>query len=242
MIELVPAIDIIQGKCVRLSQGDYDRKTEYSADPLEVARQFEGMGLKRLHLVDLDGARAGRVVNLDVLERISAGTSLLIDFGGGIKTDEDLEKVFGSGAGMITAGSIAVKEPERVRNWIKAYGPSRIILGADVREGKIAIHGWQEDSSRELESFIRDYIGAGMEKVICTDISVDGMLSGPSLELYAGLRETFPELEITASGGVSGMDDVLALEAAGIDAVIFGKAFYEGKMSGEEIKSFMKAD
>ena len=241
MIELIPAIDIIDGKCVRLEQGDYNLKKEYSANPEEVALQFEGMGVRRLHLVDLDGAKAGHVINLNVLENVASQTSLVIDFGGGVKTDEDLLRVFEAGASMATAGSIAVKNPELVREWLKVYGPEKIILGADVSKGMIAIQGWQEETELELFEFVGEWMNAGINKIICTDIAVDGMLTGPNVNLYLKLRNAFPELEIIASGGVSGIKDILELEEKGLDGVIFGKAFYEGKITENEIRKYLKS-
>ncbi len=241
MIELIPAIDIIDGKCVRLEQGNYNLKKVYSANPEEVALQFEGMGVRRLHLVDLDGAKAGHVINLDVLEKVASQTSLLIDFGGGVKTGEDLRSVFDAGARMATAGSIAVKNPELVREWLKVYGPEKIILGADVNKGMIAIQGWQEQTELELFEFVGNWMKAGIKQIICTDIAVDGMLTGPSVDLYTKLRDAFPELEIIASGGVSGIKDILELEEKGLDGVIFGKAFYEGKLRENEIRNYLKS-
>jgi phosphoribosylformimino-5-aminoimidazole carboxamide ribotide isomerase len=239
MIELIPAIDIIGGKCVRLQQGRYDRKKEYSGQPAEVALRFEEMGIRRLHLVDLDGARKGHVVNISVLEAIAEQTSLTIDFGGGVKSDDDIRRVFGAGADMVTAGSIAVRNPETVKAWMQAYGPAKIILGADVRNGKIAIRGWQEESSFELKEFVKSYAEEGIRKMICTDIARDGMLTGPSIPLYADLVESFPDLEIIASGGVSGMKDIMDLEGTGVSGVIFGKAFYEGKITEKEIGNYL---
>jgi phosphoribosylformimino-5-aminoimidazole carboxamide ribotide isomerase len=242
MIELIPAIDIIGGKCVRLTQGRYDRKKIYSGRPEEIALRFEAMGLRRLHLVDLDGARAGHVVNLHVLEDIAGRTSLRIDFGGGIKSDGDIRRVIESGAEMVTAGSIAVREPERVKEWLKTYGKGRLIIGADARSGKIAIQGWQEETSLDLFEFVRSWAVAGIGKVICTDIALDGMLKGPSLGLYRRLAGAFPELEIIASGGVSGMQDVREMEETGVKGVIFGKAYYEGKITGKDIKTYLGTD
>jgi phosphoribosylformimino-5-aminoimidazole carboxamide ribotide isomerase len=239
MIELIPAIDIIDGKCVRLVQGSYRQKKIYADQPLEVARQFEDLGIRRLHLVDLDGARAGRVVNLDILQSMADHTSLIIDFGGGVKRDEDIQSVFEAGAAMITAGSIAVTDPPTVEKWLKQYGPDKIILGADTREGKISIHAWQEDTTVDVFDFIAGYVELGMARLICTDIARDGMLGGPALDLYTALKKRFPALEIIASGGVSGMDDIMKLDRAGIGGVIFGKAFYEGKITSQEIKDFL---
>ncbi|MCK4751091.1 MAG: 1-(5-phosphoribosyl)-5-[(5-phosphoribosylamino)methylideneamino]imidazole-4-carboxamide isomerase [Bacteroidales bacterium] len=241
MIELIPAIDIIDGKCVRLTQGKYDQKKVYSGRPEEIAGEFEAMGIKRLHLVDLDGARMGQVVNLRVLEKIAGQTSLVVDFGGGIKTGEDIRQVMEAGARMVTAGSIAVKDPGLVRNWIREFGPDKIILGADVRDGLISIHGWQEDTSLELIPFIHKYMDAGIHKVICTDIATDGMLEGPSIELYREMKTAFPEMEIIASGGVSRMQDIIELEGIGVNGVIFGKAFYEGRITGDEIVNYLKS-
>jgi phosphoribosylformimino-5-aminoimidazole carboxamide ribotide isomerase len=240
MIELIPAIDIIDGQCVRLTQGKYDQKKVYSGRPVEVALKFEDMGIRRLHLVDLDGAKAGHVVNLDVLENIAGKTSLQIDFGGGVKSDDDIRRVVDAGADMVTAGSIAVKDPGLVSKWLQIYGSEKIILGADVRNGKISIQGWQEDTSLELLHFVEAYMEKGIRKTICTDIEVDGMLRGPSTELYKHLRKAFPELEIIASGGVAGMQDIQELDGIGINGVIFGKAFYEGNITEREIMNFLK--
>jgi phosphoribosylformimino-5-aminoimidazole carboxamide ribotide isomerase len=242
MIELIPAIDIIGGKCVRLTQGRFDRRKVYSGRPEEIALRFEGMGLRRLHLVDLDGARAGHVVNLHVLEDIAGRTSLRIDFGGGIKSDEDIRRVFDSGAEMVTAGSISVREPERVKEWLKTYGQDRLILGADARNGKIAVQGWQEETSLDLLEFVRSWAGAGIGKVICTEIAVDGTLQGPALALYRELAGSFPGLEIIASGGVAGIQDVRDLKATGVRGVIFGRAYYEGKITDNEIKTYLGTD
>ncbi len=239
MIQLIPAIDIIEGKCVRLSQGDYDRKTIYNEDPLEVAKEFEDNGLKRLHLVDLDGAKAHQIVNWKVLERIANHTSLVIDFGGGLKKDKDLEIAFECGASMITGGSIAVKDPEVFESWIARYGADRIILGADVKDRKIAVSGWLEDTSIELIPFLSEYINKGITQVISTDISKDGMLSGPSIALYKEMLEAFPRLVVIASGGVSCIADIEALEEVGVPAVIFGKAIYEGRIALKELSRFM---
>ena len=235
-IEIIPAIDIIGGKCVRLSQGDYNRKTIYNEDPLEVARMFEDSGIERLHLVDLDGARAHHIVNYKVLENIATQTGLIIDFGGGLKSDKDLEIAFESGAAMITGGSIAVKSPETMRSWIENFGSDRIILGADVSDRKIAVSGWTEDSGMDLFPFITDWKANGIDKIISTDISRDGMLTGPSIQLYIEIIRQFPDLYLIASGGVGKLEDLLELEKAGIPAVIVGKAIYEGKISLEEIR------
>lgn len=242
MIELVPAIDIIDGKCVRLSQGDYQQKTVYSAQPEEMAKIFEGSGVKRLHVVDLDGAKSKHIVNYKVLERIATQTSLTIDFGGGLKSDDDLRIAFESGASMVTGGSIAVKEPETFLSWIKRYGADKIILGADAKDKKIAVSGWQENSDLELIEFVRNYLNLGVKKCITTDISKDGMLKGPSIELYKEMLEKLPELYIIASGGVSSMTDIEALDEASIPAVIFGKAFYEGRITIKDIENYIIAN
>lgn len=234
MIELIPAIDLIEGKCVRLSQGDYDTKKVYG-DPVEMARKMEQVGVKRLHLVDLDGAKSRHVVNEKVLREICSATSLTVDFGGGIKTQDDLDKVFDAGAAMATAGSIAVTSPITVYSWIETYGAERIVLGADVRDGKISINGWKEDSPVELMPFLEDYIQRGIRNILCTDISKDGMLQGPNIGLYKDIMQHFPECHLIASGGVSCEEDIWALEEAGIPAVVFGKAIYEGRIDLEKL-------
>jgi phosphoribosylformimino-5-aminoimidazole carboxamide ribotide isomerase len=239
MIELIPAIDIIDGKCVRLVQGLYKQKKIYSDQPLQVARHFAGLGVRRLHLVDLDGAKAGKVVNLDILQSIAENTALVIDFGGGIKNDEDIQAVFDAGAAMITAGSIAVKDRTKVEKWLVQYGPEKIILGADTRDGKISINAWQEDTSLGIFDFVQGYMELGITRLICTDIAKDGMLGGTALDLYKALKDRFPTLEIIASGGVSGMSDIWKLDQVGIDGVIVGKAFYEGNIKSQEIKEFL---
>lgn len=239
MIELIPAIDIIDGKCVRLVQGQYQQKKIYAEQPLSVAKHFYDLGIRRLHLVDLDGAKAGKVVNLNILQSIAENTKLVIDFGGGIKSDEDIQSVFEAGAGMITAGSIAVKDRAKVEKWLERYGPEKIILGADTRDGKISINAWQEDTSIEIFDFVQAYMDLGITKLICTDIERDGMLGGTSLDMYQTLKDKFPTLEIIASGGVSGMEDIRELGQAGIDGVIFGKAFYEGNITSQEIQVFL---
>lgn len=239
MIELIPAIDVIDGKCVRLSQGDYQSKKVYNENPVEVAKMFEAHGIHRLHVVDLDGAASKHVVNYKILEALAEQTSLVIDFGGGIKSDEDLHIAFESGAQMVTLGSIAVKEPDTFNRWMKVYGSERIILGADAKDGKIAVNGWLECSRLELMPFLDDYIKKGVAKVLCTDISRDGMLNGPSLELYKQIMEAHPDLHLIASGGISGMKDIEALNEAGIPAVVFGKAFYEGRITLQDLKAFL---
>ncbi|MBS2211606.1 1-(5-phosphoribosyl)-5-[(5-phosphoribosylamino)methylideneamino]imidazole-4-carboxamide isomerase [Carboxylicivirga mesophila] len=238
-IDIIPAIDIIDGKCVRLSQGDYNSKKVYNEDPLEVAKEFEDHGIKRLHLVDLDGAKAGRIINYKVLERIAGQTNLIIDFGGGLKRSEDLHIAFESGAQMVTGGSIAVKNSEEFESWIEQYGSEKIILGADAKDNKIAVTGWLEETDQELIPFIKGYTEKGIQKVICTDISKDGMLQGPAIELYQEILGELPELYLVASGGVSGIKDIEKLAEAKIPAVIFGKAIYEGKIQLKELERFL---
>lgn len=233
-IELIPAIDIIDGQCVRLTKGDYNQKTVYG-NPMEMAQEFETMGFKRLHMVDLDGAKSRHIVNSAVLRRLATDTGLVIDFGGGIKTDDDMGKAFESGAQMVTVGSVAVTQPELFETWLRKYGPERIILGADVRNGRISINGWKEDSPEELLPFLKKYIEMGVSNVLCTEISKDGTLSGPAIKLYKEVMAAYPTLHLIASGGVSCLDDIKALEAAGIPAVVFGKAIYESKLDLKEL-------
>ncbi len=240
MIELIPAIDIINGQCVRLTKGDYDQKTVYG-DPLDMAIEFERIGFERLHMVDLDGAKSKHVVNDGVLSSIAQNTQLTVDFGGGIKTDEDIERAFEAGAKMVTVGSIAVTEPQLFIEWLNKYGAERLILGADVRNGKISINGWKEDSSEDLLPFLQKYIDAGVRHVLCTEISKDGTLTGPAIELYSKIMERYPNLHLIASGGVSSIEDIKALERAGIPAVVFGKAIYEGKINLKELWDWQNA-
>ena len=235
MIEIIPAIDVLDGKCVRLSQGDYDQKKVYNEDPLEVAKQFEDFGLHRLHLVDLDGAKANRVINYRVLERIASRTSLIIDFGGGLKSDYDLQIAFDNGAAMVTGGSVAVKNPEIFQQWITKFGGKSIILGADCRDNRIAINGWTEDTEEDIFSFISEWRKQGVLKVICTDISKDGMMKGPNVELYRTIREQDADIHLIASGGVSCMKDIDRLEEARIPGVVIGKAIYEGKINLQDL-------
>lgn len=239
MIKLIPAIDIIDGKCVRLTQGDYAQKTVYSSNPEDIAKMFEESGMKRLHIVDLDGARSKHIVNYKVLEKIAAKTSLTIDFGGGLKSDEDLKIAFESGASMVTGGSIAVKDRKTFISWIERFGAEKIILGADVKGGKIAVSGWEESSDTELIPFVESYMKEGITKVITTDISKDGMLAGPSVGMYTGMLEKLPGLYVIASGGVSSMKDIELLDQNGVPAVIFGKAIYEGKITMKELEKFI---
>lgn len=240
MIEIIPAIDVIDGKCVRLSQGDYDQKKVYNENPSEVAKMFEDAGVRRLHLVDLDGAKAQHIVNYKVLESITSKTNLVVDFGGGLKSDDDLRIAFECGASMVTGGSIAVKNPDVFLSWIEKFGAEKIILGADVKDEKIAVGGWIETTDISLIPFIKKFKDKGVDKVICTDISKDGMLQGASNDLYKKVLDNFPDLYLVASGGVSCMDDIKALNDANVPAVITGKAIYEGKIKLAEIASFLQ--
>ena len=237
-MDIIPAIDLIDGKCVRLTQGDYLQKKVYNQNPLEVAKRFEAAGIRRLHLVDLDGAKAQHIVNHRVLHSIATQTSLVIDFGGGLKTDADLRIAFDNGAAMVTGGSIAVKAPETFIQWVADYGSERIILGADAKDEMIAVSGWTETASIDLTAFIADYRTKGVTQVICTDIGRDGMMQGPAIELYRKLLEQFPCLYVIASGGVSCIDDIAALQKIGVPAVITGKAIYEGKIKPEDLTHF----
>lgn len=239
MIEIIPAIDLIDGKCVRLSQGDYNQKTTYNENPLEVAKMFEDAGITRLHLVDLDGAKAHHIVNHKVLEKIATSTNLIIDFGGGLKSDNDLRIAFESGAKMITGGSIAVRNPEIFESWIEKFGAEKIILGADVNNEKIAVGGWLETTDIELLPFVENYLNKGISKVICTDISKDGMLQGPAIELYKKMLNAQPGMYLIASGGVSSVSDIEQLNDAGIPSVITGKAIYEGRIKLSDLKPFL---
>ncbi len=238
MIEIIPAIDIIDGKCVRLSQGDYAQKIIYNENPVEVAKMFQDAGIRRLHLVDLDGAKAQHIVNHKVLVNIVQSTSLEVDFGGGLKTDEDLRIAFESGASMITGGSIAVKKPATFLSWVKEYGGDKIILGADVKDELIAVGGWLETTKLELLPFLENFKYQGVNKVICTDISKDGMLQGTSIDLYKKILNKFPDLYLIASGGVSNMQDIDELDNANVPAVIFGKAIYEGRINLKDLEKF----
>ncbi len=237
MIELIPAIDIIDGKCVRLTKGDYAQKTVYADNPVQMARQFEEAGFRRLHVVDLDGAKSHHIVNVETLQKLSSQTSLIIDFGGGIKSDNDIRTAFDSGASMVTVGSVAVTHPELFEQWLSIYGPSRMILGADVRNGRISINGWQEDSKEDLLPFLKRYIDMGVRNILCTEISKDGTLTGPAVKLYQEIMAAYPSLHLIASGGVSSARDINELEAAGIPAVVFGKAIYEGRINLKEMVS-----
>jgi phosphoribosylformimino-5-aminoimidazole carboxamide ribotide isomerase len=237
-MEIIPAIDIIDGKCVRLTQGDYAQKTIYNENPLEVAKEFEAAGVKRLHLVDLDGAKAGTVQNWKVLQTIAANTSLVIDFGGGIKQEKDLAIVFESGAAYATIGSLAVKSPDLFVEWLEAYGADKFLLGADVKDKKIAVAGWLETTELDIIDFLGDYLSKGVQQVFCTDVSKDGKLEGPSIALYQAILTTYPQAYFIASGGVSSMEDLHALDAIGCSGAIVGKAIYEGRITLEELKTF----
>ncbi len=234
-MEIIPAIDIIDGKCVRLTQGDYAQKTIYNEDPLEVAKTFEAVGLKRLHLVDLDGAKAGVVQNWKVLESIASNTSMIIDFGGGIKKEEDLKVVFDSGAALATIGSLAVKNEILFVEWLNKFGADKFLLGADVKDEKIAVGGWLETTDIDIYDFIAKYVAHGIQQVFCTDVSKDGKLEGPSIKLYQNIIKKFPALHFIASGGVSGMEDLKELKSIGCAGVIVGKAIYENRIAIHEL-------
>ncbi len=238
-MEIIPAIDIIDGKCVRLTQGDYAQKTIYNENPLEVALEFESIGITRLHLVDLDGAKLGKVVNYKVLEKIASKTSLSIDFGGGIKTDDDMETVFNYGANLATVGSIAVKNKTLFFSWIKKYGPEKVFLGADVKNEKIAVGGWLETTNISIYDFIEENLTEGIQQIFCTDISKDGLLQGPSVDLYKNLIAKFPGINLIASGGVSNAADLNELKQIGCSGAIVGKAFYENRITLDELKQFI---
>lgn len=238
--DIIPAIDLIEGKCVRLSQGDYGKKTIYNEDPLEVAKQFEDIGITRLHLVDLDGAKKGEVVNLKVLETIASKTKLIIDFGGGIKTDDTINSIFNAGAQIATIGSIAVKQPEVFQNWLQKFGAEKILLGADVKGENITISGWLEETKLNVIDFLKQNIEKGLNQAFCTDVDKDGMLQGPSIELYKKIILAFPELRFIASGGVTTMKDIYLLEQITCNGVIIGKAIYEGRITMNELKDFIK--
>lgn len=236
---IIPAIDLMDGKCVRLTQGDYGQKKEYSADPLDMAKQYEDCGITRLHVVDLDGAKAKKPCNLAVLERIASGTSLDVEWGGGIKDSSALESALDAGAGRIICGSIAVDDRLEFTTWLSEYGPSQIVLGADVRDGKVATHGWLKDSGLTLDELMNWYVPEGLSQMICTDISKDGMLQGPDFDFYVNLKEAWPSVDITLSGGISSMADVEKAAALGLHSVIVGKAIYEGKIYLKEIESWL---
>ena len=234
-MRIIPAIDIIDGKCVRLTQGDYDQKKIYNEHPLEVAKEFEGHGIEYLHLVDLDGAKAGHVVNFSVIESICSNTGLKVDFGGGIQSDDDIESVFNCGVKQITGGSIAIRNQKMFINWIEKYGSDKIILGADVKGTKIAIAGWQEETTTELVDFLSHYIEKGIQYVICTDVAKDGLLAGTSIDLYEDLMKRYPMLKLIASGGVTSIDELDELKKINVDGAIIGKAIYEGRIKIEDL-------
>lgn len=237
-MQIIPAIDIIDGKCVRLTEGDYAQKTIYNEDPLEVAKAFEAAGIQRLHLVDLDGAKAGAVKNWKVLESIALNTKLVIDFGGGIKTNADVALVFERGATLATIGSIAVANPTLFLSWVDVYGAERFFLGADVKDNCIAVNGWMQTSNIAIDSFISDYLAQGISNIFCTDVSKDGRLEGPSTALYQSLIQLFPNLNLVASGGVSSLKDLETLKAIGCAGAIVGKAIYENRISLESLQQF----
>jgi phosphoribosylformimino-5-aminoimidazole carboxamide ribotide isomerase len=239
MIEIIPAIDIIDGKCVRLTKGEYSSKKVYNENPLEVAKEFEAEGIARLHLVDLDGAKLKKVTNWKVLERIATGTNLKIDFGGGLRSDADVELAFYSGAAQITAGSIAIADKETVLRWGEKYGFDKIIIGADIKLGKIAVNAWRDTSDQGLIEFLKDYYSYGFKNVICTDVSKDGVLGGPSYDVYSEIKNELPDMYTVASGGVSSVEDVEKLDERKIDGVIIGKAIYEGRIQLEQLKKFL---
>ncbi|MEQ9437804.1 MAG: 1-(5-phosphoribosyl)-5-[(5-phosphoribosylamino)methylideneamino]imidazole-4-carboxamide isomerase [Cyclobacteriaceae bacterium] len=238
-MEIIPAIDIINGKCVRLTQGDYQQKKEYNQSPLEVAQQLEAHGARRLHLVDLDGAKQKQVVNLSILEAIASQTQLHVDFGGGVQSDEDLQRVFNAGAQQVTGGSIAVRQSETFLRWLKQHGSDKIILGADAKDRKIAVHGWQEQTEWDVLEFIDHYHTQGIQYAICTDVAKDGLLQGPSLELYQDILQKIPNLKLIASGGVTTVNDLRELQTAGLYGVIIGKALLEGRIKLPELEEFL---
>ncbi len=237
MIKLIPAIDIIDGRCVRLTKGNYNENTIYHENPVDVAKEFEQLGLTRLHLVDLDGAKSDHVINIDVLKAISTQTNLHVDFSGGIKSDDDIKDVFNNGANMVTIGSVAVNNPYLFNKWLKEYGPQKIILGADIKNGSIAINGWKDETKKSIYSFLEHYISLGIINILCTDITKDGTLSGPAYNLYTEILRRFPEINLIASGGVSSNEDIIKLDKLGVKAVVFGKAYYEHKI---DIKTLMQ--
>ena len=239
-MQIIPAIDIINGKCVRLTQGDYGQKKEYHDSPLEMAKRFEGAGIKRLHLVDLDGAKAKTIVNREVLQTITQETSLQVDFGGGVQSDEDIDLAFELGARQVTGGSVAIKNPVLFDSWVKRFGGQKIILGADAKDRKIAISGWEETTTVDLIDFIKDHYANGIQYVICTDVAKDGLLQGPSIELYVDILKEVPGINLIASGGVAKIKDLEELQKIGVFGAIVGKAYYEGRISLEELASFQE--
>jgi phosphoribosylformimino-5-aminoimidazole carboxamide ribotide isomerase len=238
---IIPAIDIIQGKCVRLTKGDYAQQIVYNDNPVEVAKQFEAAGIKRLHIVDLDGAKAGSIVNLKVLENIASATDLVIDFGGGVKTIQDVSNIFNAGAAMVTIGSLAVKQPALLEEWLMEFGTDQFLIGADVLDGKIKISGWLEDGGINIFDFIGKMLSLGVTNIFCTDIAKDGVMEGPSVDLYKNILEQHPEINLIASGGVSKIDDILVLDALGCTGAIVGKAIYEGKVPLNPLKDLSES-
>ena len=237
-MKLIPAIDLIDGKCVRLTQGDYAQKKIYNDSPLDMALQFQDAGIERLHLVDLDGAKAGTVVNWQVLETLCKGTNMEIDFGGGVKLEDDVQRILDTGARWVTVGSVAAKQPDMMYAWLENYGADKFFLGADVRDGMIAVHGWQQTTSWDVFDFIRTYMQKGLNDIFCTDISKDGKLEGPATDLYRAIIESSPGIQLVASGGVSSLEDLYLLAEVGCSGAIIGKAIYEGLISLEDINSF----
>lgn len=237
-MEIVPAIDIIDGKCVRLSKGDFNTSKIYGDNPLEMAKMFADAGLKRLHLVDLDGARSRHIVNTRTLESIAGNTDLIIDFGGGVKSRRDIDTAFDCGASMVIVGSTAITDRELMYEWIEEFGEDRIILGADVRNGLISVNGWKEDSNLKLDDFLKEYRAKGITRVLCTDINRDGMLQGPATELYRSILRDFPGIKLIASGGVSSIEDLIELRKEGLYEAIVGKAYYEGKITLKQLAEF----
>lgn len=240
MITLIPAIDIIGGECVRLTQGDYSQKSTYYKDPLEIAKRYEEIGIKRLHVVDLDGAKESKPKNLKVLERLATQTSLDIQYGGGVKSDEAIQALFDCGASRAICGTIAVKQPEVFASWLAKFGGKRVILGADIKEGRVATMGWMDSSSDTIYDLVDKFKGGGLEQVICTDISKDGMLSGPTFELYDELQSRYNEIDITISGGISSMIDIEKLNDMGLRSVIIGKAIYENRITFDELRLWLQ--
>ena len=238
---IIPAIDIIQGKCVRLTKGDYAQQIIYNDNPVEVAKQFEAAGIKRLHIVDLDGAKAGSIVNLKVLENVAAATDLVIDFGGGVKTIQDVSNIFNAGAAMVTIGSLAVKQPALLEEWLMEFGTEQFLIGADVLDGKIKISGWLEDGGINIFDFIGKMLSLGVTNIFCTDIAKDGVMEGPSVDLYKNILEQHPEINLIASGGVSKIDDIMVLDALGCTGAIVGKAIYEGKVPLNPLKDLSES-
>ncbi len=241
MIEIIPAIDLIDGKCVRLSQGDFESKKVYSENPLSIAKSFEDAGVKRLHIVDLDGAKNGKIMNQSVLESIASNTNLIIDMGGGVRTEQDVNLLLNSGAKYVSVGSIAYKNPGLFASWLNQFGANSFLLGADVKEEKVAVHGWLENTDLSVLDFIETNTKLGINNIFCTDIATDGMLSGPSIDLYKKILQQFPSINLIASGGVSNMNDVHALNEIGCHGVIVGKAIYEERISMNEITEFISA-